>query len=159
MAKRPQLHEGDYFDVLLPCKNADEPQVLPAFGQILSIETGALNSVACAFWPESRLEPNSILRSPPLAVHLVTPDLLWNKEWAIRGNSEILVSRESRPYEAYRKAGWVGCKVIGSSNIRALLRAYRGLEYWDDWADPRYLDNLLSPGFPRPSHAKFKRGA
>lgn len=93
--------------------------------------------------------------SDPIAVLLVTPDLLNKRIWPIPSHGEPKVLPQDRPYE--RKAKWVGAKIIGSGNIEKFLAAYHGLAPWDDGHDPNYLDKLLLPGTPRPANVVLSR--
>ena len=151
---KPQA--GDYFEVVLNSKELVEPAKPSACGQVLSVEADALNSVACAFWPEYQEDVQNLLRSRPISVQLVTSDLLRRKVWPIRGNAQVSVPIELRLYEAHRASEWVGAKIVGSGAIRELFLAYRGLAPWDDFADPRYLNTLLVPGLSAPPAARYK---
>ena len=152
---RPQ--PGDYFAVALSSKDAPEPALPPAFGQVLSLEAAALNSVACAFWPEYNDDVAGILATRPISIEIVTPDLLKRKIWPILGNAPVVVPLTLRGYEQYRDKEWVGAEIVGSGNIRELLMAWRGLVPWDDFHDPNYLDGLLLPGMKPPPTARYKR--
>ena len=116
-----------------------------------------MDSVACAFWPESKSDVTALLASPPISVQLVTPDLLRRKVWPIRGNAPVVVPMRLRTYEPFRSKEWVGAKIRGSGNMRELLLAYRGLAAWNDFHDPHYLDSLLLPGILPPPTAKYRR--
>ena len=153
-ARKP-FRPGDYFTVPLE----DSTPGPFALGQVLSVEPQALNSCGCAFWPSVAGDHVRQLCTPPIIVTLVTPDLLKSKIWKILGNAAVTVPTRARKYEAFRKSGWVGAKIIGSGIVRSALRAYNGLEYWDDFADPEYVSKLLQPGVGVPSHARFKRDA
>jgi hypothetical protein len=153
--RKPQ--PGDYFEVPLLPDGFAKAVLPPAFGQVLSLETSAMNSVACAFWPERTADVESLLRQKPVAVQLVTSDLLRNKHWPICGNAAISVPVQYRPYERFRSAEWVGAKIVGSGIMRGLLLAFRGLALWDDYADPHYLNGLLLPGVSPPMCARYKR--
>ena len=157
MPRYPKPQPGDYFDVPLVPDDCSEEAVPPAFGQVLSLEPSAMNSVACAFWPERAGDVESLLSQKPIAVQLVTPDLLRDQQWPIRGNGACSVPMQYRRYEQFRAAEWVGAKVVGSGIIRELLLAFRGLALWDDFADPTYLDRLLLPGVSPPPCARYKR--
>jgi len=130
----------------------------PSLGQVIDIIPEALNAVGCAFWVERNGNAARQVKSPPISVLLVTPDLLKNKTWQVVGNAAASIPIGARPYERFRTARWVGAKVIGSATVREFLQACRGLADWDDWADPRYLDSLLFPGTPIPIEARYNRG-
>ena len=143
---RQKLKEGDVFEISL--ENGET-----AYGQILSIEPDALNSIGCVFWEPSVNLFTVVTESNPLSVLLISPDLLKKGAWRIIGNAMPKVQISERPYEAFRKNNWVGVKVIGSGIIVELMRACAGLREWNKWAIPEYLDQLLLPGIVRPERA------
>jgi hypothetical protein len=157
MARYAKPQAGDYFEVPLLPEGMTQPVAPPAFGQVLSVEPQAMSSIACAFWPERSVDVASLLRQKPIAVQLVTSDLLRRKQWPIGGNAATSVPEQYRPYEQFRVAEWVGAKIVGAGNIRELLLAFRGLALWDNFADPQYLNGLLLPGVGPPSCARYKR--
>lgn len=149
---RQKVKSGDVF--VIPLRDATE-----ALGQVVSLEPQALNSVGCLLWPSREGDIVEQLGMPPIAGVLLTPDLLKSGQWPIIGNESVQFSRSRLPYEKYRNTKWVGAKIVGSGNVVEFLCAFRGLRYWDEWADPLYLNNLLLPGIQVPSHAKFKHGS
>ena len=157
MPRHVKPQPGDYFEVALQSKELPAPAQPSACGQVLSVEPDAMDSVACAFWPEYKTDIGAVLASTPISVQLVTPELLRRRVWPIRGNAQVLVPAKLRSYEQYRAHGWVGAKIRGSSGIRELLLAYRGLSAWDDFNDPHYLDSLLLAGQKAPLTARYKR--
>ena len=149
------VQAGDYFTIPL----GDSGDAPLALGQVLSVEPQAMNSCGCAFWPNVEEDVTSQLSSPPAVVTLVTPDLLKSRKWQIRGNVRAVVPVGARRYEAFRRADWVGAKIVGSGIMRTVLRAFNGLDYWDQYADPDYMTKLLQPGIEIPTHARFKPSA
>ena len=152
--KRQRPRTGDIFVI-------EVSEEYSSFGQVLEVIPEALNSVGIALWsPELK---NEHLRpradEEPLAVLLVTPDLLKRGAWQIRTNEDPLVPVEGRPYEVFRSSAWVGARIIGSGIVREFLEASIGLKPWDDWANPRYLDELLYPGKSRPTKVVFKHAS
>lgn len=143
---RQKIKEGDIFEISL--ENEER-----AFGQLLSVEPKALNSVGVALWEPSTSCHIDVLKSPPIAVLLVTPDLLKKGSWPIIGNSSPVVPLQLRPYEQFRSKAWVGVKIIGSGIIEEFMSACAGLQPWNEWANPHYLDGLLIPGAVRPARA------
>ena len=81
MFGRSPYRVGDYFTVPLV------PQGIEAFGQVLSVERQALNSVGCAFWSTHFVE-GAPVAEPPVAVLLVTPDLLISLK-SIKGLDQV----------------------------------------------------------------------
>jgi hypothetical protein len=145
-----RFEAGDMFAVRLPDGSA-------GFGQVLSRESGVMNSVGCAFFPERSAQLALPALSAPIAVLLVTRDALNKRIWPVLGRWEVTVPTASRPYEAFRSAGMVGARIIGSRIIEKFLAAYHGLAPWDDWHDPAYLDTLLLPGVARPRQLVLTR--
>jgi len=143
---RQKIKEGDIFEISL--ENGEK-----AFGQVLSIEPKALNSLGLALWEPSTLCYTETLAKSPVAVLLVTPDLLKRGSWPIIGNTSPVVISYQRPYEQLRSTGWVGARIIGSGTVVEFMKACAGLRPWNKWADPRYLDELLFPGVTRPLRA------
>ena len=142
---------GDIFGIPLPDGSF-------AAGQVLGREREALNSLGCAFFPDRVKAGDPVSLSDPIAVLLVTPDLLNKGIWPVVSRDEPTVLPQDRPYERFRAAKWVGAKIVGSGNLQKLLAAYHGLAAWDDGHDPNYLDPLLLPGVPRPAAAILSGG-
>ena len=146
------VRAGDYFTIPL----GDSGDAPLALGQVLSVEPQAMNSYGCAFWPSLEGDATRQLTTPPAVVTLVTPELIKSRKWQVKGNVRAVVPAGARRYEAFRRADWVGAKIVGSGNIRTVLRAFHGLEYWDQYADPDYMTKLLQPGSEIPKNARFK---
>ena len=130
-------------------------------GQVVAQEQDVLNSVSCAFF-DYRVNSASQLHLQKLSMDLVfsvlfvTRDFLDSGKWQVVDNCPVLVTRQWLPYEQLRSQGYVGAKVIGTSNVREFLNAFFCLSTWDDWKDPTYLDKLLmSPG-KKPAGLKYK---
>ena len=147
---RQKLVPGDYYEIPLEAGYS-------ALGQMLSVEKEALNAVACAFWATIEEDPISQLGKSPISVLLITPDLIKSGVWKALGNASISVPENMRTYEQFRANRWIGAKVIGSGIVRKFLNAFNGLQYWDSWANPKYLESLLAPGIPVPREAVFKQ--
>ncbi len=148
------ISRGDLFGI--PLK--DESFLL---GQVLSIEPEALNSIGCALFSARWKKGESI--PPPLfsdlfSILLITRDLLDLGTWKVVGNAPVSLSRDAIPYESLRKAGFVGAKIVGSKIISSFANAFFGLDIWDKWADPKYLDKLLMSPDKRPTHVCLSRG-
>jgi|SRR5688500_10520446 len=140
-----QFEPGDIFGIPLPDGSMGT-------GQVLSLEPDALNTVGCAFFA-AKVGPNGFSGSvEPIAALLVTPDLLKSGVWPVKSKAPVFLELHERPYESFRASRWVGVKVTGSGIVQEFLAAYHGLEPWDAWHDPSYLDSLLLPGVARPSH-------
>ena len=93
----------------------------------------------------------------PISILLTTRDLLDEGMWEVVGRQEVAVSQERRPYERFRSADWIGAKVQGAGIVRQFLDACFGLDPWDDWKDPDYLDALLLDPTRRPAGIVYKK--
>ena len=126
-------------------------------GQILSVEHDALDSVGCIFFAATVSDKSGTQGvASPIAVELVTPDLLRSGRWKTKGNFPVGLPPEAWPYNRYRSSGWVGAKIRGSAVIESFLAAFHGLAPWDDFHDPKYLDSFLLPGVERPANVRFR---
>jgi hypothetical protein len=156
IATRKLISAGDYFSIPLHESDSVQGERPLGLGQILSLEKDALNSYGCAFWPFLEEDVVSQLATPPAIVTLVTPDFLKSRLWKVQGNAPVSVAERERRYEKFRERDWVGAKILGSGIIRSALRAFHGLEYWDQFAEPDYLTRLLQPTTEIPKNARFK---
>lgn len=136
---------GDVFCVKL----ADDSCAL---GQVLEIEPIVMNSITCGFFDHRFNEiPEEIEHSVTasenlLACHFVTRDLFNKGKWPRISNSPPVIPKEVLPYRETESQGWIGAKVIGSSNITSFLNAYFGLGDWNEMKDPLYYQKLLLEG-------------
>ncbi len=153
--KRQKWKEGDVF--LLPLEDGSH-----CVGQVLQITKRALNSVVCSF---SKVRTSLADRSASfekndiVAVLFTTPDQLNDGEWSvIRHESQHDSADKYLDMQRFEAADFVGVKVIGSGIIVSLMRAWFGLEPWDDFFDPNYLDKCLLPGVSRPDTAVLLKG-
>lgn len=132
-------------------------------GQVIQPAPGALNSVfVCIFsYRLTEVTPATlpaVTRSHLLASHFTTPDLFKNRKWRVLQTApHLLTNNELQELNAVNSRGFVGVKVIGSGILTSLLRAWHGLEPWDRWHDPNYLDKLLHPGQKRPANAVLSK--
>jgi hypothetical protein len=106
--KRQRPRIGDFFVVAV---GGD----CIAVGQVLEPIPDALNSIGVALWkPRLTCEyERPSLTERPLAVLLVTPDLLKRGTWEIKDSASPAIRKNMRPYEQYRSSGWVGARIIG----------------------------------------------
>lgn len=141
---------GDVFAIPLP----DEDQ---ASGQVVA-RIDELGSVGCALLDckHRPREPVPSLRDP-IAVLLVTPDLIQRRYWTILENRPIQVSALHFTWEDHREEGWVGVRIYGSGIIREFMEAYHGFHPWDAMADPEFFSSLLLKGRTRPLAAYTTR--
>ena len=147
--QRPEI--GDVFSIQLMDGEF-------ATGQVVGREREVLNSITCAFFSAKHTRPSSTLNEAGSLISclFITSDLLRRGKWTIEGNDVISVPQEIQPYEHLRSSGWVGAKVIGSGIVERFLNAFHGLDYWDVWADPNYLDSLLICQNVKPNQLKLK---
>jgi len=147
--KRQRHKIGDVFAV---------PLVDGSFslGQVLSYEPDALNSVGCAFYSIRALDPKSLVVPQPLSredivsILLTTKDLLNRGRWPVLANRAAPIPLAHCPYDRFRSLKWVGATIEGSAIVEQFLSAYHGLSPWDQFADPKYLDELLLDAALRP---------
>ena len=156
MGRKKQIfNPGDVFLISLPDANF-------ALGQVVSCELSCMDSVLCVFFKD-KFETEQVAGefapslSDVLSVQLTTRDLLDLGTWKIVKASSPLVVESIFPINELRKKGYVGAKIRGSKIMTDLVCAYHGLEIWDDYADPNYLDSLLAPGVHRPTNAALKQ--
>lgn len=76
-------------------------------------------------------------------------------KWRPVGVREIALNSSQSENWKFRGANWVGSKLYSDTVVDALLNAFHGLEPWDDFADPEYLDKLLLPPATRPQGVKL----
>jgi hypothetical protein len=131
-----------------------------AVGQILQ---GGKDSVTCAFF-DLRFEakPDRVIglsKNHVIAVLKVTTNHFDRGTWDPVGTLPIVVPRENWPNERYAASGYVGAKSYTSPIAQTLMNAYFGLEPWDQYKDPSYLDSLLSSGRSRPVGVILERRA
>ncbi|MBI3848470.1 MAG: hypothetical protein HY292_27880 [Planctomycetes bacterium] len=134
-----------------------------ALGQVIEYVPRALNSVVCAFYDlrvdhavesvEPKLEANKLI-----AILFVTRDLLDRGEWKVVARHHVANARSAKILDQGRANDFIGTKIVGSGNVRRFLNAYYGLEPWDDWHDPEYLDSLLLSPDRKPKNAVFAKG-
>jgi hypothetical protein len=154
--KRQPWQAGDVFTIALSDGRC-------ALGQVLSSERQALGSAGIALYArafdsaERASEAEKPKRRDAFAILLATPDLLDNGSWPVIGTRPIPFWWWQRPYERFRRNGFVGAKIIGSANIREFVHAYFGLRAWDDWHDPKYLDGLLLSPKMKPGTLVYKQ--
>lgn len=117
------------------------------------------NVVGIALY-EHRLDKSGVVlelaKLQPISVLLTTRELLDEGVWEVVGRQIVSLPAESRPYEEFRATGWVGAKVYGAGIVRQFLDAVFGLDPWDDWKDPNYLDGLLLNPGTRPAAVVYK---
>lgn len=76
-------------------------------------------------------------------------------QWRAAGIRDTALNTSQSQNWEYRGANWVGSKLYTDTVVSALLNAFFGLEAWDDFADPAFLDKLLLPPHMRPPGVKL----
>jgi len=131
---------------LLPLKDETD-----CIGQVIGREPDALGSVAIALFDvkgtwSAESEVPDLGREIVFSVVLTTKDYLDSGRWLILGERASAVQNETKFYDSLRSAGFVGAKIRGSGLVEDFANAFYGLEPWDDWYVPDYLDGfLISP--------------
>jgi len=150
MAKHKKWQMGSLFKI--PQSDGSS-----SLGQVVAQETEMLNSVTCAFFDTKVTDTVPQIKLEQLIACLFTThDLLNNGTWPVVGLGEITVPANVYPFEETRSRGWVGAKMFGSGIVMKFLNAYYGLTFWDDWADPNYLDRLLIDPSKKPTSLRYK---
>jgi len=148
MAKRQSWRPGDNF--LIPLKDGTFAQ-----GQVLIAAKRAMNSAVCGFTSNRYKETPFSLLVPSLqetiAILFVTRDLLDSGRWQINSNQANAWGADHIHFHELESNGFVGVNIIGSGIVENLLNAYHGLEPWNDFQDPKYLDGLLLSPKLKPS--------
>ena len=117
----------------------------------------ALNSSICAFTNTRLIGVETEIpfsRGNVIAVLFTTPDQLQTGNWkVVRRESEYAPVSRYIDMAALEARDFRRVKVIGSGMIHSLLNAWHGLEPWDAFYEPDYLDKLLLPYVKRPASA------
>jgi hypothetical protein len=125
-----------------------------ALGQVLRVTPDAMNSLIAAFYAVHKRVAAPVVGLPDerdmIAILFTTRDLLDSHAWKVVANLPPRgIERMGRLAEI-EAARYVGARIIGSGNVRALLDAWFGLQPWQSMSDPSYFDKLLLPGTRRP---------
>lgn len=150
--KRQKWQDGDLFLV---------PQSDGGFtlGQVLSYQPRALNSVLCVF-TLTRVNPG-VTPLPPsmddaISIQFVTIDLLNTGDWPVVGHAPLPNFRTYFDLQTHLDKVFVGTKIYGSGIMISFLNACFGLEPWDKFFDPNYMDKILLSPDKKPKHLVYK---
>lgn len=133
--------EGSVF--LVPLSDGDY-----GVGQVIARERELLNSVAVALY-DQRLQDGAGSGVPQvspdslISLVYVTRDLLNSGRWKVVGKVDGHHPSFTMPFEHLRGGGFIGARVQGSAITESFLNAFYGLEPWDDWYLPDFLDGFL----------------
>jgi hypothetical protein len=72
------------------------------------------------------------------------------------GNTKLYVNKNDFNNEKFASKGYVGAKIYDYGLVIDFLNAYHGLEYWDNWINPNYLDDFLIDLGKKPKYLKLK---
>jgi hypothetical protein len=136
--KKRKWNAGDIF--LIPLR--DKTSII---GHILGRSAGALGGLAiCLYdvrghWNSENLPPN--LDSDRIfSVLATTPDFLESGRWPVTVSDAIHSASLSTLVDV---KALIGQKIRGSELVENFVNAFYGLEPWDDWYIPDYLDAFL----------------
>jgi len=138
--KKQKWQAGDVFTIQLADKRYAIGQVLDLM--MPNVVRCALYGVAYAAVDEQALRKD-VCRDNLISLVATTREQLDFHVWRVVGNCDVFVSRQEFPNEATRSNGWVGSVTYDAAILEDFLNAFHGLVYWDDWADPKFLDELL----------------
>jgi len=128
-----------------------------ALGQIIGQEPELMKSVTVALFDQSLdsiddIDTHDLCDSDKIySLLFVTLNHIENGAWRILGaGNPIQIELDKMPFEHTRSAGFIGAKVTGSGIVNDFAHAFFGLQPWDDWNDPQYLDSLLISADKKP---------
>jgi hypothetical protein len=130
---------GDVFIIPLLDGSGCIAQVVGREREILNSATIAIFDVRQEFWSDNL---PGLTKNDVFSLILATKDLLDSGRWRVLSDGKGPI-KEVNPYEHLRSNGFIGAKVLGSGFIEDFINAFYGLEDWDDWYLPNYLDQFL----------------
>ena len=75
----------------------------------------------------------------------------------LQSNNQDLIARKSEfRNEQFADQAYIGAKHYDYGLAQDFLNAYHKLDFWDDWYDPKYLDNFLVNMDKKPKKLLFK---
>ncbi len=128
--------------------------------QLLDWVTNA--AFRCAVYKFRDADVNKVLKKDLRSAEVIGTAIalrtrVTNKTWPTGEASDVVLPRESWPYEDTAQNGWVGATIVDAVLLEAFANAYFGLTFWDDWHDPNYLSEFLMPPRERPGSARLKK--
>jgi hypothetical protein len=123
------------------------------------------NVVTCSFY-DIRCTPDFLDVRLPLPFDKLISSLSvprWSLDsgaWKIivRGQP-VTLEKKYWANEQFRQRDWVGSRQHDPGVAEGFLNAFYGLEPWDDYYDPNYLDSLLISPDKKPKHVMLKKQA
>lgn len=133
-------------------------------GQVLRRVPQALNSVLSSYYDHrvasvAPVAAATLLAETPISIQFTTPDLLDDGRWVVVGQAAPMHLDMLKDLDELERNQFVGASVRGSANMAAFLNAFYGLEPWDAFADPLYLDKLLLHPERKPSRLVYLRSS
>ena len=152
--KKQKWQNGDLF--LIPLNNG-----LGVLGQVLDLQMP--NVVRCVIFEETYLLNESIQlnnyqveNDKVISLIACTREQLDFSVWKIIATAKVQVPVSKFPNEKYRCNGWVGSIIYDAAIVEEFVNAFYCLCFWDDWANPNYLDELLISIDKKPKQLLFK---
>jgi hypothetical protein len=71
-------------------------------------------------------------------------------------NYKLVANRKEFNNEKFATAAYVGAKMYDFGLVSDFLNAYHELDYWNNWANPNYLDEFLTDLDKKPKTLKIK---
>ena len=153
LKRRKKWAVGDYFGI--PVGDNEY-----ALGQVASVEPQAMNSIVCALFALRRkieeIDIGDIDTNNPISIIFSTRDLLDSGGWPVVASGAPLKVGNFIDLEDLKKKGFVGVKIIGSSNVNLFMNACFGLYPWDGMHDKGYFDKMLIDLNRRPASIIYK---
>ena len=157
MPSSPRKREwslGSVFAVLLPDGSH-------ALGQAVAVMMP--NVVYCALTNQTvQVLPDTapnVTRDNVIARVALTREQLAYGAWTVLGVAPAISRKDEFPNEAFARNGYVGARVYDAAIAEEFLAAFHALVPWDDWHDPRYLDNWLVSPDKKPNNLRYKHSA
>jgi Immunity protein 26 len=138
--KKVKWNNGDVF--LVPLKDGRF-----SIGQVLDLRW--VHCVRCALYNEIVDERAEVVvdkvckKEDLISLIEVFKENLDYGEWRVIGNKPILIPKENYPNEQYKHKNGAGATTYDPGLAEDFLNAFYGLEPWDDWYDPNFLDEFL----------------
>jgi len=136
-----------------------------SIGQTLVLSDPVFHAVTCGFWDircssDSCTDQFNLPFDKLIACLSVTDEALHNGDWKVIAKQQpLMVEKRYWANEQFRESKWVGSKVYNTPIIDSFLNAFYGLEPWDDYHEPAFLDSLLISPDKKPRNIVLKKKA
>lgn len=148
MKKKHAWRVGDVF--LVPRKDGDH-----TVGQVIEHILPHVISIALfRTAPASAVHPCA--PGPDEVFSVVTTDDygLTTGRWKVVASGDIIIPRHLWPSNNVPPS-LVGLRTFDHELIEVFVNAFHGLQAWDDWHDPHFLDELLLTPAMKPRHLVY----